>query len=245
VQMLIPSNLFTVLFPAFSVMSVTDKRETIQDAYLRAFKFILLAVAPITILLVFFGGGLLRVWIDEDMARNGGPPLAVLAVAVLINAPAWVTVTMGQSLGRPALVAGAQFVHLLVLIAGGLILVPHYGALGAALAWLAGNLIGIPVLVLLVNRRVLELSGARMLKDALARPLLVTALASVLAAALKPMVAGLVSLALTAAVVTLVFLALAFAVALDSRDQHTVKSFVVTRYHALFRMTPNIAEEDA
>jgi O-antigen/teichoic acid export membrane protein len=245
VQMLIPSNLFAVLFPAFSAMSVTEKRETIQDAYLRAFKFILLAVAPITILLVFFGGDLLRLWIDADMARNGGPPLAVLAVAVLINAPAWVSVTTGQSLGRPALVAGAQVVHLLVLIVSGLLLVPHYGALGAALAWLAGNLIGIPVLVLLVNRRVLQLGAARMLKEALLRPLLVTALVSLLAAALKPLVAGLISLALAAAAITLVFLALGFSIGLDGRDRSTVKSFVVMRYHTLFRPTPKIVEEKA
>jgi O-antigen/teichoic acid export membrane protein len=245
VQMLIPSNLFAVLFPAFSAMSVTDKRETIQEAYLRAFKFILLAVAPVTILLVFFGSDLLRVWIDGEMARNGGPPLAVLAVAVFINAPAWVSVTMGQSLGRPALVAAAQVVHLLVLIASGLILVPHYGALGAALAWLAGNLVGIPVLVLLINRRVLELGVARMLREAVARPLIVTALASALAVALKPLVAGPVSLALIAAAVALVCLALGFAVGLDSRDQSLVKSFAVTRYHALFRLTPHVAGEKA
>ena len=245
VQMLIPSNLFAVLFPAFSAMSVTDKRETIQEAYLRAFKFILLAVAPVTILLVFFGGDLLRVWIDGEMAHSGGPPLAVLAIAVFVNAPAWVTVTMGQSLGRPALVAAAQVVHLLVLILSGLVLVPHYGALGAALAWLAGNLVGIPVLVLLVNRRVLELGAARMLKEAIARPLVVTALASALAVALKPLVAGLASLVLIAAAVALVCLGLGFAVGLDSRDQSIVKSFVVTRYHALFRLTPKVAEEKA
>src|SRR5581483_3442516 len=130
VQTLVPSNLFAVLFPAFSAMGVTEKRETIQDAYLRAFKFIFLAVAPITILLAVFGGDLLRLWIDAEMGANGGPVLAVLAVAVLINAPAWVTVTAGQSLGRPALVAFAQFVHLIVLVASGLLLVPRYGALG-------------------------------------------------------------------------------------------------------------------
>jgi len=245
VQALIPSNLFAVLFPAFSAMSVTEKRETIQDAYLRAFKFIFLAVAPITILLAAFGGDLLRLWIDGEMGASGGPVLGVLAVALLINAPAWVTVTAGQSLGRPALVAAAQFVHLLVLVASGLMLVPRYGALGAALAWLAGNLAGIPLLVLLVNRFVLGLGATRMMKAALARPLVVTALTSVLAAALKPIVAGPVSLFAAAALVGLVFLALAFTIGLDRKDQSTLRSFVVGRYHALFRTGPSVVGEQA
>jgi|GEM_PF-1456623 len=239
---LIPSNLFTVLFPAFSAMSVTDKRETWQDAYIRAFRVIFIAVAPVSILSIVFGGDLLRFWIDESMSQNGGPVLSVLAIAMMINAPAYVCVTVGQSLGRPALVAAAQVVHLIVLVLCGLILVPSYGALGAALAWLSGNIIGIPLLLVLVNRYVLEFNTARMLKAALVRPLFAAIVTALAALALRPLIHGVVSLASASFVVTMVYLSLAYLVSLDARDRDIVKSFIVG-YRPAFLGVPKLAKE--
>jgi O-antigen/teichoic acid export membrane protein len=238
----IPSNLFAVLFPAFSAMSATDKRDTIQEAYARAFRFIFLAVAPITILLIAFGADLLRFWVDDEMGLYGGPTLAVLAVAVLINAPAWVCVTVGQSLGRPALVALAQAISLVILIGSGLIFVPLYGAFGAALAWLAGNLIGIPVLILLVNRFALGFSTARMLKRTVARPLLASAPVLFAALAMKPMVHSFVSLAAASIIVALLYLALAYLIAFDADDRHLIKGFIEARRPAL-KGLPKVAKE--
>jgi O-antigen/teichoic acid export membrane protein len=238
---LIPNNLFTVLFPAFSAMSVTDNLEVIREAYARAFRFIFIAVAPISVLMIVFGGDLLRLWIDEDMSRNGGPILACLAVAVLINAPAWVSVTVGQSMGRPALVAISQMIHLAALIVCGLILVPFYGAFGAALAWLAGNCIGIPVLVLLVNRYALSISTAQMLKGALLRPFAAMCFTLGLAIMLKPLVHGALSLALAAAAVTAFYAALTYLITLNLKDKEIFKSFVADRY----RWTPKVVKEQA
>jgi O-antigen/teichoic acid export membrane protein len=195
---------------------------------------VFLAVAPITILLIAFGSDLLRFWIDAEMASNGGPVLMVLAVALLINGPAWVTVTVGQSLGRPGVVAAAQVIHLGALILFGLWLVPMYGALGAALAWLAGNLIGIPVLLVLVNRHTLAMSTPAMLRASVLRPLLVTLTALLLAFALKPLAHGFISLIGASVVVVSFYAALAYWQALTSIDQAVIKTFVMSRGAALF-----------
>lgn len=238
---LIPSNLYAVLVPAFSAMGVTDDRERIREAYARAFRFIFIAVAPISILLAVFGGELLRIWIDDDMARIGGPVLAVLAVAVLINAPAWVSVTIGQSLGRPALVLAAQLVHLVVLIISGLIFIPAYGAFGAALAWLAGNVIGIPMLVFLINRYILAFSTPQMLKKSLLRPLVAAALTLGAALALKPIVHGAVSLVFAGSLVSCVYLLVAYVIAFNIDDQNMIKTFTINTYQRMFRIAPAIA----
>lgn len=240
---LIPSNLFGVLFPAFSAMAATEKQETIRQAYSRAFRVIFVAVAPVSILMGVFGADLLRLWIDDDMARFGGPVLAVLAGAVLINAPAWVSVTIGQSMGRPALVAAAQVVHLVALVISGLILVPLHGAFGAALAWLAGNVVGIPILVFLVNRYVLGFRASQMLKESLLRPVIAGAITLGVALVLKPIVHGAVSLSLASLLVSCVYLPLAYLVAFNHEDQNIIKTFAVTRYHAIFRSVPAIAKE--
>jgi O-antigen/teichoic acid export membrane protein len=231
---LVPSNMFAVLFPAFSAMTVTDDREAIRRAYVRAFRMVFLAVAPVTILLMAFGADLLRLWIDAEMASNGGPVLMVLAVALLINGPAWVTVTVGQSLGRPGVVAAAQVIHLGALILFGLWLVPLYGAFGAAVAWLAGNLIGVPVLLTLVNRQTLGMRTPAMLRAAAMRPLLVTLSALLLAFALKPLVHGFISLIGAALIVVGFYAALAYWQALTSIDRGVIKTFVMGRGAALF-----------
>jgi O-antigen/teichoic acid export membrane protein len=233
VLMLIPSNLYHILFPAFAAMSATDDRETLQKGYTRAFRFIFLAVAPISILLIVFGSDLLRLWIGIEMSREGGSVLAVLAAAILINAPAWVCVTVGQSLGRPSLVTAAQVIHLMALIVGGLIFVPRYGAFGGALAWLAGNMVGIPVLILLVNRYVLSLSTAKMLKETLMRPVLAVAPVLLVALALKPLVYGFISLAAASIIITFVYLVVVYFIAFDVDDRSLIKSFIITRRPAL------------
>ena len=239
---LIPNNLFSVLFPAFAAMGATEKLETIREAYQRAFKLIFLAVAPISILMGVFGPELLRLWIDPEMGRNGGPVLAVLAIAILVNAPAWVSVTVGQSLGRPALVAGSQVIHLVALIGGGLILVPRYGAFGAALAWLGGNLIGIPVLVFLVNRYVLGLGTVAMLRESLLRPMVAAALALAVAILLRPMVHGWVWLSLASATVTGFYLAIAYRASLNHSDRDIFKTFISSRYQSALRTEPKVAK---
>lgn len=239
---LIPNNMFSVLFPAFAAMGVTDKPETIRDAYMRAFKLIFLAVAPISILMMVFGSDLLRLWIDAEMGSNGGPVLTVLGVAILINAPAWVSVTVGQSLGRPALVAASQVIHLLTLIVFGVILVPRYGAFGAALAWLAGNVVGIPVLVLLVNRYVLAFRTATMLRESLLRPLVAASATLVVAYLLKPIVSGWVTLGVACVIVTGFYLALAYRASLNLEDREILKTFISNRYQALLKPGPKVAK---
>lgn len=240
---LIPSNLFAVLFPAFSAMGATETQETIRQAYSRAFRFIFVAVAPISILMGVFGADLLRLWIDDDMARFGGPVLMALSLAVLINAPAWVSVTIGQSLGRPALIAAAQVIHLAALIISGVILVPLHGAFGAALAWLAGNIVGIPVLVFLVNKYVLGFKTAQMLRQSLLCPVVAGALTLGVALALKPIVHGAVSLVLVSLIISLVYLAVAYLLAFNAEDQKMIKSFATDRYQTMFRRAPAIAKE--
>lgn len=239
---LIPNNLFSVLFPAFAAMGVTDSRETIREAFARAFRFIFVAVAPISIVMIVFGGELLRLWIDDEMGRNGGPVLAVLGVAVLINAPAWVSVTVGQSLGKPALVAAAQLIHLVALIVCGVIFVPRYGAFGAALAWLAGNVIGIPILVLFVNRYVLDFRSVKMFKQTLARPCIAVAITLLAALGLMPLVSGVASLVAAVAIVSALYIVLAYLMAFDTKDQKLIKTFALSRYRAIFRGAPDIAK---
>ena len=119
--------------------------------------------------------------------------------------------------------------------------IPHYGAFGAASAWLAGNAVGIPVLVFLINRQVLALRFTRMWQASIWRPLLVLLLAAMAAMALKPFVHGVWSLVAASSIVTGLYLLLAYWVALDLNDQAILKGFTRHRLQS-FWSAPKIHE---
>jgi O-antigen/teichoic acid export membrane protein len=229
VTTLIPSNMNAVLFPALASMSATEPLVSIQKVYLRAFRLIFVCVTPVSILLVAFGDELLRLWIGDEMAINGGPVLAILSVAILINAPAWVSVSVGQSMGRPGIMVASSLAHLAVLIVSGIVLIPRYGAMGAALAWLMGNCLGVPVLVVLVNRYALGLNSLQMLREAVLGPTISLLIMLACALAVRRYVVGVPLLLVSSSFLTIGYAALAYLAVIDSQDRALLKTLIPNR----------------
>jgi O-antigen/teichoic acid export membrane protein len=226
ILLLIPSNLSHALFPEFAALGATAPLAMIQSAYRRVFKFIFMAVLPISILLAIFGKRLLTLWLGAEVSLHAAPVLTVLAAAILVNAPAWVSVMAAQSLGFSALVARAQLVHLAVLIVAGLALIPAHGALGAAYAWLAGNVVGIGCLVYLITTVAVRLRLREFLMDTLPKPLLVGILSLVIAVALDSRVSSWPSLVICSMVVLGANGIFTYFVAFDREERGLAKSFV-------------------
>ncbi len=226
ILLLIPGNLSHALFPELTALSATAPFAMIQSAYRRVFKFIFMAVLPISVLLAIFGKHLLTLWLGAEVSLHAAPVLAVLAAAILVNAPAWVSVITAQSLGFSALVARAQLVHFAALIVAGLALIPAHGALGAAYAWLAGNLVGIGSLVYLITTVAVRVRLREFLMDTLPKPLLVGILSVVVAVALDPLVSSWSSLAICSMVVLGTNGILAYFVAFDLEERSLAKSFL-------------------
>jgi O-antigen/teichoic acid export membrane protein len=230
VLLLIPSNLSHALFPEFTVLGATAPLATIQLAYRRVFKFIFMAVSPISVLLAVFGKHLLTLWLGADVSLHAAPVLAVLAAAILVNAPAWVSVTTAQSLGFSALVARAQLIHLVALIAAGFALIPTRGAHGAAFAWLVGNLVGISYLVYLITRVAVRLRLSEFLMDTLPKPSLVGILSLVVALTLDPSVSSWSSLVICTMVVLSTNAILTYWVAFDREERSLAHSFLSSHF---------------
>lgn len=230
ILLLIPSNLSHVLFPEFAALGATAPLGMIQSAYSRVFKFIFMAVSPISILLAIFGKHLLTLWLGAEVSLHAAPVLAVLAAAILINAPAWVSVITAQSLGFSALVARAQLVHLAVLIVAGLALIPAHGALGAAYAWLAGNVVGIGCIVYLITTVAVGLRLREFLMDTLPKPFLVGILSLLVAVALDSRVSSWQSLVSCSVVVLGANGVFAYFVAFDREERGLVKSFLSSQF---------------
>ena len=132
----LPSALVATLFPAFSAEhGRADGRADVLAA--RAVKYILIAVGATSIFLLATAEDLLTIWIDAAFAAEAALAMKILAVGFLINALAYVPLSLLQSIGRPDLPAKFHLIELPIQFVLVWFFVSNWGVPGAALAWTA------------------------------------------------------------------------------------------------------------
>ena len=131
-----PFSLSSTLFPFFGWHGQKD-RDLLCRVSAKACKFILLAMCPVTIVLMVFAGDILRLWLGADFAKQGAVVLQTLGLSFLLNGLTYVPYTAIQGLGRPDWKAKLDVFNLFLL---GLLfwwLIPGLGINGAAFSTLA------------------------------------------------------------------------------------------------------------
>ncbi len=160
----IPGSLASTLFPAFSSLGVSEaQRDGLARLYTRSLKYLLLVLGPLLALVAAFAPLLLRVWLGPDFALKSTLVLRLLAVAVLVNALAFVPFSLVQGLGRPDLTAKLYLVEVPVYAILLWLLVGRFGIAGAALAWILRAILDATVLIVAVC--VLKFIPSRSLKE--------------------------------------------------------------------------------
>jgi O-antigen/teichoic acid export membrane protein len=149
--LLVPGALVGVMFPAFSTTLAQDRCRT-AFLYGRSVKFVLIALFPVTLLIVLFARDALRLWLGIEFAQNSTHALQWLAVGVFINSLAYVPFALLQGAGRPSLTAKLHLIELLpyLLTVWGLTLAR--GIEGTAMAWTLRVTVDALVLFLLSAR---------------------------------------------------------------------------------------------
>lgn len=113
--------------------------------------------APVLILLAMYPEGVLFLWTnDRNIAEASGPILAVLACGTFANVVMRMPYESMLAHGWTSLTLRVNVVAVLFLVPLLLILVPRYGAIGAAWVWLCLNLGYIVFTIQLMHRRILQ-----------------------------------------------------------------------------------------
>jgi O-antigen/teichoic acid export membrane protein len=81
----VPGSLSMVLFPAFSFLDAGGRRDRAESLFARSTKFLLLSTGPFFILLLFFAGDLLRLWLGPAFAVQSAFVVKILAAGFLVN----------------------------------------------------------------------------------------------------------------------------------------------------------------
>jgi len=124
----IPGSLGMVLFPAFSYLDAGRRADETEGLFARSTKLLLLTTGPVFILLMFFAGDLLRLWLGPDYAASSRLVVQLLAAGFLVNTVFAVPNNYLLGIGRADIAPKYQAVELVVY---------------AALAWTGAKLWGI------------------------------------------------------------------------------------------------------
>ncbi len=148
---LIPSSLLAVMFPAFSASFAQDRKRTAL-LYGRSVKYLVLALFPLTLLIVALAQDGLKIWLGNDFAQHGSRVLQWLAVGVFLNGLAAAPFAIVQGAGRPDLTAKLHLIELPIYLIALFGLTKMQGIEGAAIAWTGRVAIDAVVLFALARR---------------------------------------------------------------------------------------------
>lgn len=130
----VPGSLSMVLFPVFSYLDAGGRTDRAETLFARSMKFLLLSTGPIFLLLMFFSGDFLRLWLGADFAAKSGLVVQVLAAGFLINTVIAVPNNYLQGIGRVDIAPKYQAFELVAFTAMTWAGAKHWGIKGVAVA---------------------------------------------------------------------------------------------------------------
>ena len=131
---IISGAFIAVLFPAFSTSFVNDKERSMKLFDL-GFKYIFMAMFPVTLVLIIFAKEGLAFWLNTDFSQQSTRAMQWLAVGVFINSLAQIPFAFVQGVGRPDITAKMHLLELPFYLLSVWWLIHKLGIEGAAIAW--------------------------------------------------------------------------------------------------------------
>jgi O-antigen/teichoic acid export membrane protein len=154
----IPGSFISVLFPAFASLAATSRGE-VGRIYAGALRYLLLLMAPLTILLLVSGHWFLLIWLGPLFADRGTFVLQIIAVGVLMSALAQIPAQLLDAVGRPDLKTKILLAELVPYLLLAWFLISRWGINGAAVAWAVRSTVEL-VLFFAVSHRLLSFDAA-------------------------------------------------------------------------------------
>jgi O-antigen/teichoic acid export membrane protein len=132
-----------------------DQENLIKDYHLNS-QLITVIIAPIALVISFYSQGVIYVWSgNEDLALNAGPILSVLILGYFFNGLLALPYHMQIAHNWVQLALKTNFIGAVAMVPILILIVPTYGAVGAALVWLILNIGYFSIQIQFMHRRLL------------------------------------------------------------------------------------------
>jgi O-antigen/teichoic acid export membrane protein len=219
------ASLTTVLLPAASGMYARGGDDDVRRLYVRATKFTLLFLMTLTVPAVVFARQILRYWLGEAFAIHSFWALRLLVLTYFMLSLTAIPYFIVLARGRPQLAGIFSGVTALLNVALVFVLIPRYGVIGAAAAFLL-SMATVPPSILYVERYVLGL-GDHLWRRLALRFAVPIALELGACWALRPLAVDLPVLLVLLAVTVAIFPVACFATGyFDAEERVLIASFL-------------------
>jgi len=130
--LLLPAALFSALFPRFTEMDAVD----VRAQYLIYYRITAISMGLICLCSAMLAHPVLAWWISPAFAEKSYPITLILCLGIWINSMAQAPYTLLHAKGQPKITAIFHLIELVIYMWLLLILLPSFGIIGAAYAWL-------------------------------------------------------------------------------------------------------------
>lgn len=170
VQLIVPMN--NAVYPRLTEQIARGDVSALTRTYLAACEWMAVVIVPPALLLAFFSEQVLLLWTgDPNIARAAAPLLSVLALGTLFNGFVNLPYMLQLAYGWTSISIVMNVTAIAVLFPCIIWAVPRFGAIGAAMAWLALNAGYVLLTAHFMHRRILRETKWRWYRVGVVRPL--------------------------------------------------------------------------
>lgn len=142
------------VYPHMAKLATYEDQVELIRVYHNAAQLLTVVAAPMALMICLFGDGVVFAWSgDPDLAANTGTILSVLVIGNLLSGLMVIPFMLQLAYGWVGFLIKFNLAAVIVLVPIIIYVVPHFGALGAAWAWVLLNAGYIVVGIHLMHRR--------------------------------------------------------------------------------------------
>lgn len=205
--------LFDIMFPEFSRLVASGEESPLRALYHRAVQLSAVLFVPVAAVIVFFAHDIIWIWTGlADVAQHAAPIAALLITGFVLNGLMDIPYALQLAYGKTSIGLTLAAVQLAVFLPMLYFMTRAFGAVGAATAWPAMNLVYLAVGIPLTHRHLLRGASWRWLtRDVLPPAIAAVAVAGLLRIAIAESGSRFVLAVQIAAALLAVYCAAAFA----------------------------------
>lgn len=211
-----------VVFPMASALDAERRAEPLRRLFLRGQTANVVLVTMLAVPLLVLAHEILQLWIGAAFAERATLVFQLLVVAYAVLATNVVAAAVLAGCGRPASITAFVAALGAANVAGYVLLIPRFGAVGAAAASAAASVLCVPPFVWYAARRVVLVPSRAFLTDALARPVGAGVPAAVALLLVRPLVSDLPTLLLAVVASCAGYLGLTFLLGVWAPDERAM-----------------------
>lgn len=174
-------------YPKFTQLATRGDVTLLTRTYHQAAQLTTVAVGAAAVVMIIFADSVLRLWTGNlELAQHVSPLVRVLAFGTLLNGLMGIPYQLQLAHGWTALTIKSNVVAVLLVVPAIFIVVPRFGAVGAAWIWAMLNAAYLSITVYFMHQRLLKTEKWRWYWQDLLVPLVAASIAALACRSLTP-----------------------------------------------------------